>query len=382
MKIFYIGLRNVYTHGLLYQDQQFVKYNLADGHDVTMISGHTYYKDGKVTETTTTYEEHEGLKLHRFNYRLPIKTHSKEIREDLKKMYKLIEETKPDVLYHHGCLGFSLMVARRYKRNHPEVKLYLDNHQDFFPDNSPVVDTPHYHRGKKLNKVMLYKILPYIEKIFYISEDCRIFLNEMYQIPEEYLERLPLSGTVFPEDAYKKHGEKYREKCKVEEGELLFVHSGKLARDKNTLELLEAFYAVPNIKAKLVIAGVIPEELEPILLPLIERDPRVTFTGWISGGDLSELLCACDLYCQPGCVSATLQSAACCDCALMTYPHPTYTTLFPSDHIQSVETVDDMIQFFEKLSKNHNIIHELRGKSFQFAKEVLDYKINAARIYK
>jgi hypothetical protein len=50
---------------------------------------------------------------------------------------------------------------------------------------------------------------------------------------------------------------------------------------------------------------------------MISEDPRVEFLGWRSATELTDLLCAADVYLQPGTQSVTMQHSLCCRCAVI-----------------------------------------------------------------
>jgi len=164
--------------------------------------------------------------------------------------------------------------------------------------------------------------------------------------------------------------------------ELLLLHSGKLDALKRTKELLEAFAAVPELKAKLAIIGSIPEKEKETLLALMEADSRVVYLGWKQSSELLGYLCASDLYCQPGSVSATLQNAVCCGSPVMAYPHLIYTEDLDYGNILWVKTKEDMETVFRDLACKKTDLTALREGSQRCARELLDYRVLAARLYR
>ena len=145
---------------------------------------------------------------------------------------------------------------------------------------------------------------------------------------------------------------------------------------------MEAFAAVPELKAKLAVIGVIPETERPALEPLMEADNRVVYLGWKQSEELVEYLCACDLYCQPGSVSATMQNAVCCGCPVMSYPHLPYRKDLDFGNILWVKTREDMENTFRNLVDRSIDLQVLRAGSEQCARQLLDYRALAARLYR
>ena len=198
----------------------------------------------------------------------------------------------------------------------------------------------------------------------------------------EMMEYFPLGGNPVEENVYLEKRAKRRAELTVAEDEILLLHSGKLDEQKRTKDLLEAFAAVPELKAKLAIIGSVPESEKEKLMPLMEADSRVVFLGWKQAPELLEYLCACDLYCQPGSVSATLQNAVCCGSAVLSYPHLIYTEGLDYGNILWAENESEMEEIFRNLAGGSINLETLREGSRKCARELLDYRILAARLYR
>ncbi|MEE0416000.1 MAG: hypothetical protein UDM11_03790, partial [Oscillospiraceae bacterium] len=103
---------------------------------------------------------------------------------------------------------------------------------------------------------------------------------------------------------------------------------------------------------------------------------------WKSGADLQEYLCAADLYCQPGKVSAIMQNAVCCRCPVMLYPHPDYTEGYDYGNILWEKDEADMSRVFRQLAAGEIDLAALSRGSVRCAEELLDYRSLAARLYR
>lgn len=196
------------------------------------------------------------------------------------------------------------------------------------------------------------------------------------------MEFYPLGGIPPTEEAYQTHRADRRAELGLRPDELLLVHAGKLEPQKKTDSLLHAFAAVPELKARLAVIGSIPEEHKAELLAQMDADPRVTYLGWKSGADLQEYLCAADLYCQPGKVSAIMQNAVCCRCPVMLYPHPDYTEGYDYGNILWEKDEADMSRVFRQLAAGEIDLAALSRGSVRCAEELLDYRTLAARLYR
>ena len=378
MKIAHIGLASHYTDGMTYQDNMLSEQNVRDGHDVLYISDAQRFENG--TLISVGYQDSVlpcGVRLVYLPYRKGL------LSDKLRKvsgLYPLLCGFQPDVILCHGLCFSSVTDVIRYKTENPHIKLYADAHADYGNSGTNALSL-HILHGIYY-KALFRKALPHVEKVLCTSPERRDFVMEVYGCPEEKTELYPLGGVIFPEEAYREKRSARRREFSVSEEELLFVHSGKLDEGKKTAELLDAFYAVPELNAKLVIAGSVPDGRKDILLPLMERDRRVVFLGWLTADRLSEYLCAADLYLQPGTVSATMENAMCCRCAEMLYPTSAYIRTFPEDMAFWVKSGEDILAAFRAVAADPGCIGKMRKSAYSFAAEHLDYKKLAARLYR
>ena len=381
MRILHLCLANFYVDGYAYQENVLPKINREDGHDVRIIASTETFIDNQrqgylcPSEYITEY----GVPIKRIPY---VRVFNGFLTHKIRKYLNLfdeLEQFQPDVIMVH-CLSFySILDVIRYKMSHPEVKLYADTHTAAYNSGTNWLSLHVLHRT--FYKYLVQKALPYLEKYFYIGESERIFAIENYNVPESLMEYYPLGGILLPDDEYERIRAKRREELGIGTNMRLYIHSGKLSSSKRTVELLEAYSAVKDDDSRLVIIGSIPEEMKDRIMPLIEADSRVKYLGWKSGEDLQEYLCACDLYCQPGSVSATMENSVCRNCAIMAYPHLPYTTHLDWGNILWVETQEDMEKVFQSIAEQPEQLEELKKNSHRCAEELLDYRKLAARLY-
>ena len=127
--------------------------------------------------------------------------------------------------------------------------------------------------------------------------------------------------------------------------------------------------------------GSIPADMEDTLRPLLERDSRVVYLGWKPAEDLLEYLCAADLYCQPGSVSATMQNAICCGCPVLSFPHESYVETLDCGEFFWVRSQEDMVSVFSGLASAPERLEPMTEGAWRCAREILDYRKLAARLY-
>lgn len=381
MKIAHIGLASYFTESMSYQENQLVEQNIKDGHEVLLVSNDEKYENGDIVKTG--YEDRilqTGLRLVRMPYKRII---NKAISDRLRKvngLYELLQEYSPDIIFCHNLCSLSVLDVVKYKKAYPKIKLYADTHTSCFNSASNWLSLHVLHRI--IYRRIVNKALPYLEKYFYISSDCRDFSRDNYGIPDNVMEFYPLGGNLPEEKECVQAKANIRRKLGMTDEELLFVHSGKLDEEKLTKELLRAFAEVPELKARLVIIGSIPDNMKCTLSALIEGDDRVEYLGWKCADELREYLLAADLYLQPGSASSTMQNAICAGRPVMSYPHEFYLEGYDYGNFIWVKNETEILESFNEICRAPERLKMLSEKSWKCARELLDYRVLAARLYK
>lgn len=380
MKIVHIGLASYYTDGMAYQDNQLVEQNVRDGHEVVYISNAQKYASGEIVDVG--YEDTVlpcGARLIRLPYVKIINGFVAEKVRKVRGLYQLLCELKPDVILSHDLCYWSVLDVIRYKKEHSELKLYADTHTNYGNSGRNWLSLHVLHRV--YYRWLANKAMPYIETYFYTNSNGKRFSIDNYGLPENVMEFYPLGGNVPDRADYNVVRQSKREQLNLKLDELLLIHSGKLDEAKRTEELLKAFEAVPQLKAKLIIIGSMPDNMKDKLLPLIAADDRVEYHGWKNADELIKYLYAADLYLQPGSDSATMQNAVCSGCPVMLYPHSWYVEGFDYGNVIWTKTQNDIQTSFEKLAEQKIDLKMLSENSWRCANELLDYRKLAARLY-
>ena len=380
MKILHVCLASSYTDGMTYQDNMLAEQNVADGHEVMVVSDCTHFENGKIVQTLP--EDRvliSGVRLVRLPFDFILTGFFSNKLRKTKLLRPLLEQFAPDVILFHGCAGWELITVAKYKKNNPHIKLYVDSHEDF--NNSA---------RNWLSKNILHRLIygpiiryayPYLDKLLYLSEETKDFLVGLYKLPAGKLEFYPLGGVVHSIEDWTAMRAKKRAELGLRDEDVLLCHSGKMDSLKRTKDILLALSQASSERIRLIIIGNIPDEMKPVLEPMIAADERVSFLGWKNGDELMAYLCACDMYVQPGSQSATMQNAICCGAPVLLYPHKSYKH-FIKGNCWYVETTEEMTAVFSAVSANPEILKEKGKNSFSMANELLDYKKLAARLYK
>ncbi len=378
MKILHLCLACFYIDGYNYQENVLPRKNKEAGHDVYIIASTETFVDnvhlGYVSPSR--YNTEYGVPIIRLPY---VSFLSKKLSVKVRKykgLYKEICQIKPDLIYMHGVNFGSVSTIVKYKKMNPDVKLYADTHTGFYNSGRNWLSLNVLHGI--YYRYQIHKALPYLEKYYYINGNEKKFSKEIYKVPDSVMEFLPLGGDLPSDKEYDERRGRKRQELGLDADELLFTHSGKLDAKKKTCDLLEAFYAVPDLKAKLIIIGSISEEIKAKVESLIERDARVEYLGWKNADELMEYLCATDYYCQPGAQSATMQNAICNRCPVIAYPTDGYEELDYGNFLW-VRNKEEIAEVLKSISMSQVDIDDLRAKTVRCAEELLDYKKLASR---
>lgn len=379
LRIVHICLASSFTEGMTYQENMLAAQNRLDGHDVLVIADCTSYSAGKLT--TTPSEDKfllDGTRL----VRLPFRgwTFPTDLPRRLKiapQLPVLLDSFQPDVILHHGIIGFSMLAAAAYKRKFPKTRFYLDSHADF--NNSARNLLSRLLQHKLINRLLWERISKEVDKVFYISQESRVFLKDIFSMHESRMEFLPLGGQIPPKKKKEEARATLRTTLGITNNEIVFVHAGKLDHAKRTLDLLNSFSSVRDDSYRLLIIGVFHSEIEKEARQLISADARIKFLGWKTGYELTELLCASDVYVQPGSQSATLQAAICCGLPVIIYPHLSHGPYLDGNGI-AVHSQKDLTEGLLSM-KPTQVRRAMSEASCEIANRLLDYQSLARRLY-
>lgn len=373
MKVLHIGITSHFTEGMLYQDNILPDLNAKAGHDVTFISDIYCYVDGKLCSTEECDKRlSNGVRLIRIKYdNLGIKFLTEKIQK-AKKIIEYLNEIKPDTILYHGMCGYELMdVAKYVKKN--GISFYIDSHENFLNTAKTPIARLAY---KYIHGYFIKKALPYARKILYVGMPERFFLKTLYHIPDHRMELFSLGGNLLPSEKRRQYRKEIIEKYRFPEDAIICAHSGKMIRGKKTEEVIRAFKNIADKRMRLLIFGMIPDEMESILLPLIETDDRIYFLGWKEAKEQELILGGTDLYLQPGTASATAQVALCYGCALLVnhlYKELMEDAVFYEEDQQGIEHV------LNNITKDTQLLRIMQDKGRRIAEKKLDYARLAER---
>lgn len=378
MRILHICLSNFYIDNWRYQENELIRQHVQDGHDVLMLaSTETYDGNAKITYTAPgEYMGADGARVIRLPYRrfLPHKIMRK--FRMYPGVYSTISEFAPDTILFHGAAAYEVITVARYARDHPEVPLYVDSHTDFNNSAQGVVAREILH--KLYYRTCLQAALPKIEKLFGVTPERCAFLHDVYGVPEDRIELFPLGGHPVHDPEYSERRNRMRSAMKLSPDTIAFAYTGKMRLRRKPLETLTGFIDHAPENSVLLIGGILVEgHKKEELRALIGSDPRIRFLGWQDPDQLTDLLCATDVYLNPGTHSTTNEHAVCCRCAFAL-----------DDATVNRELLRDNGWILDGMTTLKRVFREsvtadlaaMQDRSYALACEKLDYAVMANRI--
>jgi len=378
VKIVHLCLSCFYIDGFSYQENELVAQNVRDGHDVLVIASTETFVDNMRLGNSLkqgSYMGSDGARVIRLPYRSGPNFLMKKIRAH-PDLYGLLEREKPDVILFHGLCGWELNTVVKYKKNHPQIKLYADSHEDF--DNSA-----RNFISKNLLHGMYYKpiiraAVPYLDGIWCVSIDSMNFVHGFYGIPKDKIDFFPLGGHTLPDVDYEKIRADARKQYDITDEKILIVQSGKMDKVKKLSHSLREFIKTDDENLRFIIAGSLHKDVEDEAMALVARDSRITYVGWKKASELRDLLCAADVYLQPGSKSVTMLMAMCCRCAVIVADIPSNLP-FVQENGWVLNDDGALGGVFSALKKTD--IDAMKHMSARIASETFDYRTLVAKLY-
>ena len=301
MKIIHICLAGLFMDGWGYQDNMIAKYHVSFGYDVTVITNQWVYDhEGNYVKTDKTYEvDRWGVKI----VRIPIK-HDKPYTYKLKRyvgLYDNIKQIQPDIIFLHSSQIMDVDDIIRYKKENPQVKIYVDNHCDY--SNSATNWISKYILHGIVWKRSTQKLNPYVEKFYGVLPARVDFLIERYKIPKDRVELLVMGMDDEKAEAADTPQVKsqVRQKLGYAEDDFVVITGGKIDHAKRqTFLLIEAVQQIQNPKLKLLVFGSVVDDMKEQLISMCNADERIQYIGWIQADDTYPYFAASDLAVFPG----------------------------------------------------------------------------------
>lgn len=297
--IVHVCLTGPYTDGLTYQENLLAKYHVKIGYDVSILASQYQWGINNNLEkyTNTKYINQHGVRV----FRLPLLYGT--INTRLKwyiGMYKQLELLQPNILFVHGCQFLNIFTIVRYLKQHPNVKVYVDNHADFSNSATNWLSKNILH--KFLWRICAKAIEPYTTKFYGVLPARVDFLKNIYKLPIKKCELLVMGAD--DEMVEKSNNPEVRTQIRkqhnISDDDFLIVTGGKIDKaKKQTLLLMQAVKQIQNSKLNLIVFGSVEKDLKQKIQEMVDGK-KIQYIGWIDSHDSYLFFSAADLVCFPG----------------------------------------------------------------------------------
>ncbi len=313
MNIVHICLANYYVDGMGYQENLLTKFHAKNNKVTILTSDFSFDNRGQTIRKVKKFYQNE--------YDIPVIVLNKSRRfgpyskyRDYDKLYKTLAELNPDVIFCHGGQFVALMDIVRYCKKHSNVKLYIDQHGDYY--NSPVKSLRQKVGHKWIYGHWIRKAVPYTEKFWGVTPWRCQYLHEIYGVPEEKIGLLVMGGDddKIHFDNQIKIRQEIRNKYNISESDFLIITGGKIDRTKNIHLVIKAIKEmnIPNVK--LLVFGQPSNDFEEEFLSEINGNNQIIYIGWIQSDTVYNYFLSSDLCIFPGTHSVLWEQA--CSCGL------------------------------------------------------------------
>lgn len=306
-------LCELYIENLEYQENLLVKYYRKYGHEVTVITStydnvFDYYNDKHDNSTPAKSYEDYGAKIIKLPFKFNILGKIKRYTD----ISKIVEDFQPDLLYVHDIMP-NMFEMLAYKKRNPHVKMIMDYHCDYSNSANNWLSLNVLHKIIRKYRYM-DPIKKHISRFYPIVPGSTKFLNEVYGIPLDDMEVLPLGADVDLVAEIKQNNKRkeLRENLNIPQDHKVIFSGGKFTPAKKTDLLLEAFLEINRPDLHLIIVGDADEKnllYKNKLVDLSSNNPNIHWVGWQNNRGVYEHLVASDLAVFPASQSIVWQQA-------------------------------------------------------------------------
>ena len=307
MKIVHTCLACFYVEGMGYQENLLPKHHVLAGHTVTLITNEFCFDKNyqRQKREKLDYVNKDGVHIRTLKNSTRYGYYSR--FGDYEKIYETLAEEQPDVIFVHGGQFVGLKDVIRYCKDHPAVKLYIDQHGDFY--NMKVSGIKGFVIHKLIYGHWIRKAVKYATCFWGVTPWRCEYLNKVYGVPKKKIDLLIMGA----DDAniYFEQKDEIRQRIRAEhqiaDDEFMIITGGKIDEAKKIHNLMEACRDLENVKL-LVFGSVLPNVKEQFDQAL-ENNKNVIYIGWLDADKVYDYLLASDLIAFPGTHSVLWEQA-------------------------------------------------------------------------
>jgi len=370
---------------LEFQENIAFKYYRKHGHDVRILTStyssvFDYYAcrhDNTAPESSFKYDGGEIVRLP-FRYNL---LHKVRAYAGVKRH---LDAFQPDLIFVHD-ISPNFPECVRYMRSHPDCRMIMDYHADYSNSGRNWLSLKLLHGI--IRKYFLDRARPYLSRIFSVVPNGFVFLNEVYKVPMEEMELLPLGADLdlIKEIRSESNTRNLRSKYDLGSDDFVIVTGGKLEPRKKIELLIKAIQSEQLHNVKVLVIGEFPPEADDyrdtVMSSVQPVADRVHFTGWQSRDGVYQHMLISDLAVFPASQSVLWQKAIACGlplvCGNTGNQDLSYLNLYDNIRIQHGDEInaDGYRSVIEQLVASPNLLASMAEGAQTAAKELLNWDL-------
>lgn len=312
-------LCDFYNSSLEFQENLLVKYYTKIGHEVVVIAS-TYesvfdYYSGSSTSREASVSHDLGAKVIKLPYRFNIFNRLRAYTS----IFQTLRDERPDLIFVHDIM-LNILECVEYVRTTPDCKMILDYHADYSNSGKNILSLKLLHGV--IRKWFLDQARPYLQRIFPVVPAGIEFLHEIYGVPKEEMEVLPLGADIDSIDSISARIDRaeIRTSLGFAETDIVIFTGGKLEPRKRLEELFLAVEKLDGLPIHIIVAGRAGnsfQEYEEALRSKAKCMNNVHFLGWLGSEEIYKHMLSADLAVFPASQSILWQRAIACGLPLI-----------------------------------------------------------------
>ncbi len=287
-----------FIEGWGYQENLLPLYQKRAGHDVVIVSDNAHLRilanqpelRNQIIAQGSEYS-YEGMKI----YKIKTFLNTSSTAFFCFGLHKILEKERPDIIFHHNVGLATLSVAARYKRQHPNIKLYVDSHVDWINESKNRLW--HFFFYDIVIPLQVWRLGKTIDYYFGVSPMRCQYLSKVFHVPEQKVRFFPIGCDTDEVEKVKDDRKQLRKKFHISEDAFVVVIGGKMDRTKGTLELIAACDEIrrKGENIKLMLFGKSDDEIKSN----VDGKDWIVRLGWCYRITTLSLLKMADVACWP-----------------------------------------------------------------------------------
>lgn len=307
--IVHIMVDGPYLNGYGYQENYLAAKHKELGYEVHIIS----CSDGG--EAPRTYSDTNGVSVHVLaDNPSPLRRIPGIVGwvDKTLGLYEMLDSLRPDFIFVHNICQHDVLKVIQYKRRHPELRLFGDNHNDYY--NTPVTGLRNRYVRHVIGRYIGTRFGAAAQKVWGVTPWRVTYLTDVYHVPADKAALLVMGGDErqirwAERDRIRRD---IRRQLDIPDNAFVVISGGKIDRAKNTHALVEAVRALNKHgrDIHLILFGKVEKDMTEYFKAV--KDGNIHWLGWITPRVTNDYYLAADLACFPGSHSTLWEQACAC----------------------------------------------------------------------